>query len=117
MQKCPVREHLGVDKGIDLWLCKVLFSWESKMTKKRFEVSVTKIVLVEFETDNFDEEFWEDFNTSISDRGGEDFTYLAEHAAWNFVQGEETFIEGIGDLKEMGVKLAEIDNEIDVYAR
>lgn len=87
------------------------------MSKKRFEVVVTKYVSVEFETDNFDEEFWNDFNTSISDRGGEDYTYLAEHAAWNFVQGEETFIEGIGDLGEMGVRMREVDSEVDVNAR
>lgn len=84
------------------------------MGKKRFEVSVTKTLSVEFDTDKLDDEFWRDFNSSISDRGGPDLEYLAEHAAWNFVQGEERFIEGIGPLDEMGVKIREIDSDVEV---
>lgn len=84
------------------------------MGKKTFVVAVTKIVQVEFDTDKLNTEFWHDFNTSISDRGGPDLEYLAEHAAWNFVQGEERFIEGIGPLNEMNIKITETDSDISV---
>lgn len=85
--------------------------------KKRFVVSVTKWLSVEFDTEKMDEEFWDDFNNSISDRGGKDYEYLAEHAAWNFAQGEEMFIEGIGNLREMGVVIRENDSEVEVESR
>lgn len=85
--------------------------------KKRFAVIVTKWLSVEFDTEKMDAEFWKDFNESISDRGGEDYEYLAEHAAWNFAQGEEMFIEGIGDLREMGVVIRENDSEVEVESR
>lgn len=81
---------------------------------KSFEVSVTKIISVRFDTEKLDDEFWTDFNTSITDRGGPDIEYLAEHAAWNFVQGDTRFIEGIGDLREMNIIIDEIDREVEV---
>lgn len=84
------------------------------MSKVSYNVRVTKVIEVTFETEYLTTEFWSDFNSSISDRGGPDTYYLAEHAAWNYVQGEDDFIEGIGDLKKMGVELREIDSELDV---
>lgn len=82
--------------------------------KKSFEVSVKKIIKVEFDVAKLDDEFWREFNETIDDRGGPDIDYLAEHAAWNFVQGEDRFIEGIGDLKEMGVEISEIDSDVEI---
>jgi len=84
------------------------------MSKLTFNVRVTKVIEVTFETDYLTDEFWDDFNSSISDRGGPDPEYLAEHAAWNFVQGDERFIEGIGPLKEMEIVIRETDSEVDV---
>lgn len=86
------------------------------MTKQRFEVSVTKILTVEFDVSKLDDEFWEEFNGSISDRGGPDVEYLAKHAGWNFVQGDEDFIEGIGSLDDMNVVIREIDSNVEVEA-
>lgn len=83
------------------------------MTKRAFAVEVTRSYIVEFDTDKLDDEFWAEFNSTITDRGGEDLPYLAEHAVWNFMQGDTEFIEGIGDLKEAGVVISE--DQSDVY--
>lgn len=80
----------------------------------KFEVTVSKIIEVEFDREKLTPAFWAEFNSTITDRGGPDVEYLAEHAAWNFVQGAENFVEGIGDLKEMGVKMHEVGSDIDV---
>ncbi|MCZ7854997.1 hypothetical protein O9X81_00040 [Agrobacterium salinitolerans] len=80
----------------------------------KFTVTVSKSLEVEFDSSKLTPEFWEKFNSLITDRGGPDPEYLAEHAGWNFVQGDEKFIEGIGDLKEMNIKISEIDIDIDV---
>ena len=84
------------------------------MATKHFTVSVTKVIAVEFDTEKLDDEFWDEFNSTIQDRGGPDIEYLAEHAAWNFVQGSEDFIEGIGPLDEMNIRLREIDSDVAV---
>jgi len=86
------------------------------MAEKTFRVAVTKYLEVRLNTEKLDAEFWHDFNTSITDRGGEDFEYLAEHAAWNYVQGDTVFIEGIGPLDEMHVFIAEVDSDVTVEA-
>lgn len=85
--------------------------------RKTYRVTVTKTVEVTFDMAKLDDEFWADFNSSITDRGGPDVEYLAEHAAWNFVQGEDQFIEGIGDLKEMGVVIRDVDSDIEAEAQ
>jgi hypothetical protein len=51
----------------------------------------------------FDDTFWREFNENMVDRGGPDFEYLAQHIAWNVSQGSLSFVEGVGDLREMGV--------------
>lgn len=86
------------------------------MSKQSFQVAVTKFVSVEFDTEKLDAEFWGEFNDTITDRGGPDIEYLAEHVAWNFVQGDAQFIEGIGPLANMNVKVSEIDSEVDVIS-
>ena len=84
------------------------------MTRKAYRVFVTKTIEVSFDMDKLDDEFWSDFNSSIDDRGGPDPEYLAEHAAWNYAQGDHDFIEGIGDLTEMGVRITETDSDVEV---
>lgn len=84
------------------------------MATKTYRVAVTKVIAVTLDLDKLDAEFWHDFNTGISDRGGPDTDYLAKHAAWNFVQGDTEFIEGIGPLKEMNVKISEVDSETEI---
>lgn len=84
------------------------------MSRKTYRVFVTKTIEVSFDMDKLDDEFWSDFNSSINDRGGADPEYLAEHAAWNYSQGDHDFIEGIGDLTEMGIRIAETDSDVEV---
>jgi hypothetical protein len=86
------------------------------MATRSFKVSVTKVLTVTFDEAKLDDQFWREFNESITDRGGPDIEYLAEHAGWNHVQGDTQFIEGIGPLKEMGVQISEVDSEVEVEA-
>lgn len=79
----------------------------------KFKVEVTKYITVSFDDSKLDDQFWEEFNSTISDRGGPDLYYLAEHAAWNFVQGDSEFIEGIGPLKEMNISISETGSDVD----
>lgn len=80
--------------------------------KKKFQVAVTKIVEVEIDTDKLDEEFYTDFHTSITD--GADEADIVRHIAWNYVQGDDRFIEGIGDLKQMNVVVTDVDSDVDI---
>lgn len=82
------------------------------MSKQAFQVAVTKVLSVVFDTDKLDADFWADFHASITD--GADIDDLAKHAAWNYVQGYDDFIEGIGDLKEMNVVIREIDSDVEI---
>lgn len=83
------------------------------MTKKIYDVSVTKIIRVELDEGKLDAEFWDEFNETIADRGGPDDAYLAKHIAWNFVQGDTDFVEGVGPLSEMNIKAREIDADME----
>jgi len=80
--------------------------------KQTFSVAVTKYIDVTLDTDKLDADFWEEFNSMITDRGGPDNEYLAEHIAWNFVQGDDEFVEGVGDLKEMNISVAEAGSDV-----
>ena len=80
--------------------------------KQKFSVAVTKYIDVTLDTDKLDADFWEEFNSMITDRGGPDNEYLAEHIAWNFVQGDYEFVEGVGDLKEMNISVAEAGSDV-----
>lgn len=80
--------------------------------KKKFQVAVTKIVEVEIDTEKLDAAFYHDFHTSITD--GADEEDIVRHIAWNYVQGDDRFIEGIGDLKEMNVAITEVDSDVDI---
>lgn len=82
------------------------------MSKQCFDVAVTKTIRVELDTAKLDAEFWNEFNTIITDRGGPDNEYLAEHIGWNFVQGDEKFVEGVGLLSEMNITAREIESEV-----
>lgn len=84
--------------------------------KKSFEVAITKTLRVEFDSTKLTDEFWRDFNEMISDRGGPDIEYLAEHVGWNYVQGYEKFIEGIGEIKEMGISIEERSDGVEVQS-
>lgn len=87
------------------------------MNARTYRVAVTKFISVTLDMDKLDAEFWRDFNSSIDDRGGPDPDYLAEHAAWNFVQGDDDFIEGIGPLDEMNITIREVGNEAEILDR
>ena len=80
-------------------------------------VAVTKYIEVRLDPSKLDAEFWDDFNSTITDRGGPDEEYLAEHIAWNFVQGDQYFIEGVGDLNEMNITVIEEDSDVQSEER
>lgn len=84
------------------------------MAKDAYRVVVTKIIEVRLDRGKFGDEFWEEFNETIDDIGGQDFDYLAEHIAWNYVQGDDDFVEGVGPLKEMDVKVSEIGSNVEI---
>lgn len=86
-------------------------------TKLFFRVAVTKVIAVELDPEKLDAEFWDEFNETITDRGGPDDAYLAKHIAWNFVQGGTDFVEGVGPLSEMNVTAREIDSDVTIEAR
>lgn len=87
------------------------------MMKQSFRITVTKIIVVDLDTDKLDTEFWREFNETITDRGGPDNEYLAEHIAWNYVQGSDDFVEGVGPLKEMNIAVREVDSDVEVEDR
>lgn len=84
------------------------------MSSLTYHVAVTKIIEVTLDTDKLDAEFWDEFNSSITDRGGPDNDYIAEHIAWNYVQGAEDFVEGVGPLKEMNITVREVDSDVEI---
>ncbi|MEN5297508.1 hypothetical protein ABE530_04025 [Brucella sp. TWI559] len=85
--------------------------------KQKYFVAVTKYIDVTLDTDKLDADFWNEFNSLITDRGGPDNEYLAEHVAWNVVQGYDDFVEGVGDLKEMNITTSETGSDVSVEAR
>lgn len=85
--------------------------------KQKYSVAVTKYIDVTLDTDKLDDDFWKEFNSLITDRGGPDNEYLAEHVAWNVVQGYDDFVEGVGDLKEMSITASETGSDVSVEAR
>ena len=85
--------------------------------KQKYSVAVTKYIDVTLDTDKLDADFWKEFNSLITDRGGPDNEYLAEHVAWNVVQGYDDFVEGVGDLKEMNITTSETGSDASVEAR
>ncbi len=85
--------------------------------KQKYSVAVTKYIDVTLDTDKLDADFWNEFNSLITDRGGPDNEYLAEHVAWNVVQGYDDFVEGVGDLKEMNITASETGSDVSVEVR
>lgn len=84
------------------------------MALKSYRVEVTHFVKVTLDLEKLDDQFWQEFNSTIDDRGGPDPDYIAEHVAWNHVQREDDFVEGVGSLKEMNIKVHTFDTEVDV---
>jgi hypothetical protein len=85
--------------------------WAGKMRRMVFDVVQTIEVVID--ESKMGAEFWDDFNKSITDRGGPDPDYICEHIAWNYAMGAERFVEGVGDLKEMNVRVREIESFIE----
>ena len=83
------------------------------MAVKRYIVEITRKIAVDLDTEKLTDDFWSDFNSTITDLGEPNLPYLAEHAAFNFTQGEYRFIEGIGDLKEMNINIEQIECRIE----
>lgn len=77
-------------------------------------VEVTRTIEVSMDRSKFDDDFWREFNESMVDRGGPDFEYLAQHIAWNVAQGSGSFVEGVGDLREMGVTVTWRDGGTEI---
>jgi hypothetical protein len=76
-----------------------------------FEGTFTQRIKITFEKPElFDEAFFKQFSDTIypADRLDEIARHITHNYGYNL---ESTFIEGVGDLKEMGVKIREIDQE------
>lgn len=86
---------------------------EGGRTIRRMRFEVVKLIEVTIDEGKLDAEFWEDFNNSITDRGGPDPDYIGEHVAWNYVQGAYYFVEGVGNLAEMNIQVREVDGWVD----
>lgn len=84
------------------------------MTKRTFQIAVTKFLQVEVETDKLDAEFFADFQQSITHY--DTVEQIAEHVAWGYVQGAEYFVEGVGDLKEMNIRVNEVDSYVELQS-
>lgn len=87
------------------------------MNLRKFTVEVRQTVEVTMDADAFTPEFFEEYNSSITYRGGDDgdiewaLREHAEHLAWVHATGVELldgfdspFIEGYGPASEMGIK-------------
>lgn len=83
------------------------------MTRK-FEVEVTRSILIELDETKFTEEFYDEY-TSYFDATMDNLESHVEHLAWLFAAGradDTDFIEGYGPAKDFGIKFREIDDEI-----
>lgn len=101
------------------------------MTKiRKFTVEVRQTVEVTLDADAFTPEFFEEYNTSITYRGGDDgdvewaLRSHAEHLGWVHATGLEDleyvsrppFVEGYGPVDEMGIRAKTVDTDTDVSA-
>lgn len=72
------------------------------MAKQHFIVNVNVNVLMTLDDEKMDKKFLEEFSSYMFVVDSLD--EMAQHIAYNHVMnGENTFVEGVGDLKEMGV--------------
>jgi len=90
---------------------------------RKFTVDVTQTVEVTLDETKFTPEFFSEFNTTITDFGGDDgdvewaLRQHAEHLAWVHAAGREdlesrsAFIEGYGPAPDMGIKARVTDTE------
>ena len=84
------------------------------MAKKNFRVDVIQTYEVELDEDKLTEDFWKEFAYVISAGTEGDLEYLAEHVAWNYCIGERGFVEGIGLLDEMNIKILEVSSDVEI---
>ena len=80
----------------------------------RYQIAVTKIIEVTIPDGVITSEFLEEFSGSISYADTE--REIAEHIAWNDVQGAGDFVEGVGPLKEQGIIVSEVDSYVETQA-
>ena len=81
---------------------------------KTFEGKFTHTIKIVFEKPElFDAKFFEEFSSTIhpADTLGELAIHITHNYGYNL---EDKFIEGIGNLKEMGIRIEEIDQESEV---
>ena len=92
------------------------------MAKRTYEVEVKSIIKIELDDEKFTPEFVKEFNSTMFHCGDLDDknSMLFDHAA-NIARyitqpnTWETFIDGYGELKEMGIKLLSESTEADPY--
>jgi hypothetical protein len=83
------------------------------------EVQVVKVIEVTIDEEKFTPEFFEEFNASMHDLG-DDVDEHIKFLATLHVRGvadNDSFIEGYGPAKDMGIRFEEIgDEETDIIS-
>ncbi len=85
------------------------------MTKKTFTVEVIREIEVELDDDIFTDQFMEAFRASFYafDSVDEHVEHLAQMEARELI-GFDNFVEGYGDIKEMGITMKVTNQTEDV---
>lgn len=85
------------------------------MSKKYFRIDVIQTNVIELDEDKLTDEFWDEFTTNIARCTKGNLDYLAEHIAWNHcIRGETGFVEGVGNLDEMNIKISYGGDELEI---
>jgi hypothetical protein len=83
-------------------------------------VTITRTIKVSFDEEKFTPEFVEEFNNSMFDCGSLDdpddmFNEHAEHLSQFSARfGIEWFVEGYGELSEMGIVIKQVGESIEM---
>lgn len=82
------------------------------MAMKKYRFAITQIVEIEIDEDNFGPDFLAEFSTTMWTV--HDPKEVAQHIAFNFgFNGAYDFVEGVGDLEEMGVNVSSIEVDVE----
>lgn len=95
---------------------------------RKFTVEVRRTVVVTLDETKFTPEFFDEFNSTIVDKGGNDGDFEraiaahAEHLAWVHASGLEdlsdavtpAFVEGYGPITDMGINAVVTEDDTDI---
>ncbi len=77
-------------------------------------ITVSVDVKIEYPDDLYSEQFYEEFDKYIHEREHSEEDHLCFLAERFVLEGEPSFVEGVGDLREKGVKAQIIGWDSDV---